>query len=602
MKKEKRKKMCLFILIMVSIVCAARGGEKQVDVNIILDQKIPMRDGIRLSARIWLPEEMPEPLPVVFVFTPYISDESQNRGMFFAKNGYVYTSVDVRGRGNSEGIFFPLEGDKHSKDMYDIVNWLAGQPWCDGRVVMRGGSYRGMVQWQAMKTRPKPLKTIVPSDPVCPGIDFPMHRSVFFAYAAHWLALTSGVTGNDSLFDDYEYWLSKYLKLHNEHVPFYRFWQVAGIEERIFKRWLAHPYYDDFWRNFSPAPADYRDIRIPVLSITCYFFGDQPGAMAYYRNFMKYTPAEVRKNHYLIIGPWDHGGTRYPQKELFGLTFADNAVLDMEQLHLEWYDWHLKGKKRPEFLEDRVCYYVMGQNRWKYAACLDDVYNNKQSWYLSSNSGSANDVFNSGKLLRRKPGSEKPDRFEYDPIENTPGNSLGIWDPWVDTLTDQTEAMSEGNLIYHSPRLPEELEVSGFVEFHAYVSLNVPDTDIQAILYEIKPNGESIFLNYSIVRARYRNSISKPELVKPGEINLYKFDNFDFFSRMLGKGSRLRLVVGPVRYPFFERNYNSGGVVAEETAKDARKAVIILHHDKNHPSVLILPVYINKAPKKHISE
>lgn len=586
-----RKERGLFILILM-VTCFGllmEAGEKAVDVKIILDQKIAMPDGVKLSARIWMPEKMKEPLPTIFVFTPYISDESQKRGMFFAKNGYVYTSVDVRGRGNSEGIFFPLEGDKHSKDIYDIVNWIAKQPWSDGQVAMRGGSYRGMVQWQAMKTRPLPLKTIVPTDAVYPGIDFPVHRSIFFPYMSCWLSLTSGVTANDYLFSDDNYWNSKYLELYNGHIPLCRFWELAGIEERIFKRWVAHPYYDKFWQNFAPAPGDYRDIHIPILNITCYFFGDQLGHMTYYRNFMKYAPQQTRGKNYLIIGPWDHGGTRDPRKELMGLTFGDNAVLDMEQLHLEWYDWHLKGKKRPEFLKDRVCYYVMGANQWKYASSLDKVYNDKQTWYLSSDNGNANDVFHSGKLTGNKPGSEKPDRFEYDPLD--PISEDHVWLAESDAGLDQTDALSGENLVYHTPRLEEDLEISGFITFNAYLSLNVPDTDLEAALYEIKPNGTSIFLAFTVMRARYRNSISRPELVEPGKINLYRFDTFDFFSRRLSKGSRLRLVFGPVKTPFFEKNYNSGGVVAEETAKDARKAIITLYHDKKHPSSLILPIY-----------
>ena len=304
---------------------------------------------------------------------------------------------------------------------------------------------------------------------------------------------------------------------------------------------------------------------------------------------MKHAKAKARKKHYLIIGPWDHGGTRYPKKELMGLVFGDNAVLDMEQLHLEWYDWHLKGKKQPEFLKDRVCYYVMGANQWRYAPSLEKIYNDKQTWYLSSDNGNANDVFHSGKLTRNKPGSEKPDRFEYDPLE--PISEENVWFKETDVNLDQTEALSGENLVYHGPRLEEDLEVSGFITFNAYISLNVPDTDLAAALYEIKPNGTSILLAFTVMRARFRNSISRPELVEPGKINLYRFDTFEFFSRRFSKGSRLRLVFGPLKSPVYEKNYNSGGVVAEETAKDARKAVITLYHDKKHPSHLVVPIY-----------
>jgi predicted acyl esterase len=93
-----------------------------------------------------------------------------------------------------------------------------------------------------------------------------------------------------------------------------------------------------------------------------------------------------------------------------------------------------------------------------------------------------------------------------------------------------------------------------------------------------------------MMRARYRKSLSKEELLKPGEVNLYEFKRFYFFARKLERGSRLRLIIGSLNTPDVGKNYNSGGVVADETAKDARKATIKLYHDKNHPSVLELPI------------
>jgi uncharacterized protein len=272
------------------------------------------------------------------------------------------------------------------------------------------------------------------------------------------------------------------------------------------------------------------------------------------------------------------------------MMFGKNAVLDMDQLHLDWYNWHLKGKKRPEFLKNNVCYYVMGANQWKYVAALEEVSNAKQVWYLSSENGKANDVFHSGKLTETMPGKEKPDRFEYDPLDITPADHFDFPDTLID-YRDQTGAFAPHKLIYHSPPLEEDLEVSGYITFNAYISLNVPDTDLQVMLYEIKPDGTGILLTWTIMRARYRNSLSKPEPVKPGKVDLYKFDIFDFFSRVITKGSRFRLIISAINSPNWEKNYNSGGVVAEETAKDARKAVITLFHDKKHPAHLVLPVF-----------
>lgn len=599
--------MIVLCIVSIGVRVDLTAGKSPGDIKVILDQKIPLRDGVKVSARIWIPDDVVSPLPAVLVYTPYISDESQGRGTFFARNGYVYMSVDVPGRGNSEGVFYPLEGDKHCHELLDIISWIQKQPWSDSRVVMRGGSYRGMVQWQAMKTRPRGLVSIVPSDPVYPGIDFPLFRNIFSPYIAHWLSYTDGVTGNDLLFYDGGYWMSRYFKMYRQHTPFSQFWKMAGVKNRMFKKWLAHPYLDEYWSSLVPAPGDYKKITIPILSITGHFAGAQRGSLLFFRNHHRWSPKHAQENHYLVLGPWNHSGTRYPKKSLFGQTFGTNSMLDMDQLHLEWYDWHLKGKPRPEFLKDRVCYYVMGIDQWKYAPSLEAVSNASQVWYLSSENGRASDVFHSGSLKREKAGREIPDSIDYDPMDISPGERFiqglsnqegpeNVFDLINDQsmLLDQGDAYHGDNLVYHSPPLNGDLEVSGFVTFKAYISLNVPDTDFRVSLYEIKPNGKAFWLTGTIMRARYRNSMSRAELVKPSEINLYTFDTFDFFSRRLTRGSRLRLVFGPLNSPAWEKNYNSGGIVAEESARDARKARITLYHDARYPSRLVLPVFIDK--------
>jgi predicted acyl esterase len=120
--------------------------------------------------------------------------------------------------------------------------------------------------------------------------------------------------------------------------------------------------------------------------------------------------------------------------------------------------------------------------------------------------------------------------------------------------------------------------------------MDVPDTDFSANLYEIMPDGRSIQLTGDLLRARYRESSSTEKLVKPGEINRYEFSAFTFFSRRIAKGSRLRLVLNSPNSIYQEKNYNSGGVVAEESGKDARTAHITVYHDNDHPSSLELPL------------
>ena len=559
------------------------------EVNLLLNQMIPMRDGVSLSANIFMPAHSTSPLPALFVLTPYIADHNQHRGMYFPKHGYVFLSVDCRGRGNSEGAFSPLEGD--GSDGYDICAWIAAQPWCNGKIGMLGGSYKGMTQWMTLKEQPPNLETIVPTASCAPGIDFPHHNNIPYPYNLQWLALTYGNASNTKLFNDREYWDSKYLRLFRGEIPFSGLPGISGMDAAVFDRWVEHPSLDSYWESFQLSRDDYTLVDIPILTITGHFDDDQLGAMHYYHAFMKNAGNDAKKKHYLLIGPWDHSGTRRPKASLGGIEFGENAVVDVNRYHLEWFDWTMKDGPRPSFLPDRVAYYLMGTNEWRTAGGLGDFDRSRVKWYLSSKDGEANDVFHSGFLAREHPGDQPPDSFEHDPLGTQPDKrEADFFYARNDFLTDESDVYRDGRLIYHSLPFEEDVELTGYVQFDAYLSMNVPDTDLRVDLYEISPEGESFFMTHDIMRARYRNSLRKEELAVPGEIDLYRFDRFSFFSRTVSKGSRLRLVIKCLNSPVWQKNFNSGGVVALETAKDARKAVITLHHDRGNPSVLELPV------------
>ncbi|MCP5047393.1 MAG: CocE/NonD family hydrolase [bacterium] len=584
----------VLVLVCLGLLSISSFGSDDIDIEILLQQNITVKDGFILSANVYKPAEMPKPLPVIFAFTPYISDEGQSRGPKFAKNGYVYVHADVRGRGHSGGKYFPLEKD--GIDGAQIVAWITKQPWCNGEVVMRGGSYRGMVQWQTLKHFPAGLKTIVPTASVGPGIDYPAPKNIFLSYTARWLGFTVAKTRNDNFFADGTYWQDKYYKMYSEHLPFSKLAEITGSNNEIFQRWVSHPGYDDFWKQTGVPDSAYKKISIPILTITGHFDGDQPGAMSYYKKHMALGNSGAKENHYLVIGPWTHGGTRRPSKQTGGLVFGDNSVLDMDKLHLEWYDWRLKGKEKPALLKNRVSYYMMGENKWKYAGKLEDISNYKMVWYLSSENGSANDVFHSGKLAETMPmGKQKPDTFEYDPLDIISKKEYLEMRNDPRGLLSQRLAFSGDKVVYHSAPLQDRVEVAGYVKVKVFLALNVPDTDLRMELSEIQPDGKSIYLADDMVRARYRKSLSKAELVTPGKIEPYLFDGAYFFARKLKKGSRLRLVISGIDTPDYEKNYNSGGVVANETAKDARKAIIKLYHSKKYPSMLELPVMIRKG-------
>jgi putative CocE/NonD family hydrolase len=306
---------------------------------------------------------------------------------------------------------------------------------------------------------------------------------------------------------------------------------------------------------------------------------------------MKYGNAETKAKHYLIIGPWDHPGTRTPRKEIGGLVFGEASVLDMNDLHRQWYDWTMKSGAKPDFLKKRVAYYVMGPGaeNWKYADNLDSIATEHRKLYLTSHDGIADDVFHSGALAAQSVRST-PDKFVYDPMDVRPAEleQEDYSKPFLDER-NVLNLFGKG-VVYHSEPFAEATEISGDIKFSAWIAMDVPDTDFSATLYEVMPDGTSIDLTSDLLRARYRESLNKARPVTPGEITRYDFDGFRWFSRRISRGSRLRLVLNCVNSMYYEKNYNSGGSVESESGKDARTAHVTVYHDPDHPSVLEIPV------------
>lgn len=548
--------------------------------------EIPLRDGVHLNATIYKPKGT-SPTPAIFTLTPYISDTYHARAYYFAQHGYAFALVDCRGRGNSGGEFEPFINE--GGDGRDIVEWLAAQPWCDGSVTMWGGSYGGYDQWLTLKTCPPQLKTIVPVASAYAAVDFPFFKNVFFSYEIQWLTLTSGVSGNSNLFEEQSFWISKFREMYLNHRPFKDLDQIVGNQATHFQTWIQHPTPDEYWDQMSLIPEDYDNIDLPILTITGHYDGDQQGAMHYYQAHMA-SSSPAQDQHYLVIGPWDHAGTRTPSKEFGGLKIGEASMIDMNNLHKEWYDWTLKDGAQPEFLKKRVAYYVMGAEEWKYADTLESISNKNLRLYLQSDNGQANDVFHSGTLNEIAPVESQPDRYVYDPLDTRPEELER--EEIKDYLTDQRYSLNLfGNgLVYHSSPFDEDTEISGYVKLILWIALDVPDTDFWATVSEITPDGKYIRLTEDLLRARYRESLRQEKLITPEEINRCEFTGFTFFSKRVLKGSRLRLLICCPNSIFIQKNYNSGGVVAEETDKEAQTAHVTLYHDADHPSYLDLPV------------
>jgi len=569
------------------------------DYDIRWGVKIPLRDKVELNATLYFPKTPDGPAPktpVIFTLTPYISDTYHARGAYFASHGYVFALVDVRGRGNSAGEFEPFA--QEPRDGHDVVEWLAQQPFCDGKVAMWGGSYAGFDQWATAKEFPPHLATIVPAAAAHPPYDYPSLDNVGFLYDMQWFTHTSGRTGQQNLFGDSKFWRTKFLDAYKKHIAFSTLDSFLGNPSKNFQRIIRHPMADAYYDGMVPTQEQFKRILLPILTITGQYDGDELGAMTFYRDHMANASPETRAKHFLIIGPWDHAGTRTPTDEVGGVKFGPAAIVDLNDLHRQWYDWTMKNGAKPEFLKNQVAYYLLapgnsGANgEWKYTDNFANLIANPKTLYLDSKNGDANGVFRSGMLVEKQP-NEGADQYVNDPMDTSRGENVEGVEPKDKTAAiDQSFALCIGKdgLVYHTGPLPKETPLVGCPKVSLWVSLDTPDTDLQADLYEIQPDGTSIALWNDVRRLRYRESLREAKLVKPDEIVKCNFDPGLFVARRLMKGSRLRLAVYSPNSIFWQKNYNSGGVVADETAKDAHTAHIKIYHDAQRPSSIDLPL------------
>jgi putative CocE/NonD family hydrolase len=562
-------------------------------------QRIPMRDGASLSATLYLPEGEVEAAPCLLTITPHTAHRIHPVASYFAACGYPFLIVDARGRGNSDGAFLPFAAD--AKDGYDIVEWTARQPFCNGRVAMFGSSSGGYNQWATVKEFPPHLISIIPVSACAPAIDFPMRNNIAYTWAMQWLTFTVDHTSQEHVMSDQNFWRHRFRQWFESGRPFNELDRVVGNPSSIFQEWISHAALDPYWDSLKPSEIEYQKLNVPILTITGSYDADQPGALHFYREHVSRASQAAIQEHYLVIGPWDLRGIFAPGLEIAGLKVGSAALVNVLKLCRGWYDWRMRGGDRPEFLRKRVSYYVTGVERWRYADTLESITARTHTLYLDS-TGSASHVFAAG-TLEEHVGCGASDTYVFDPrdttiagVESKLGDSQSV-PPLrptfaTDSLTDQTVLYAnEGKqLVYHSAPFAQELELSGFFKLRAWISIDQPDTDFIVRICEIGPDGGCVLLTTDIMRARYRESPRGETLIQTTEPLRYTFDRFTFISRQLKSGSRLRLVIGPINSMFIQRNYNSGGVVADECMRDAKTVTVTLWHDPAHPSALDIPL------------
>jgi len=569
--------------------------------DIEMSRMIPMRDGVELEAWIFKPAHLAHAAPAVLELTQYDIDGGRDQDFeTFVKRGYVFVQVEVRGRGRSGGEKSDNIGLQVGRDGHDAVEWIARQPWSDGHVFMYGGSFVGMTQWHTASQLPPHLTGIAPYVPIYPGWDVPNSNGIPQAWSAVILGYVSGRTLNDDFIRS-DYWQKKMLEHYAGQLPFRTldddigiaqddWWMEDGRGRKLsfMKMWLDHVGDEAFNLAAEPKPAEIAGIQFPVLTATGFFDDDQPGALHYYRRFLRYAAPKEAGNILLVIGPWDHLGTQHPQKVIEGLGIPDSAVLDMNRLHADWYDWVLGRGARPALLRDRVTYYMLGANEWRYAHSLDGASSGRSlSLYLDDEAGTPRGIFDSGSLLTTKPGAEPPATIVDDP-RTLPELAVAQYAA-DENLLSQFRAYEKDALVFHSAPLPRSTEVAGQMRLDLIVQSDTPDFDLWAQVQMVRPDGSAVTLGQDIRRARFRDGFFKQELLQPGQVVTMPFV-FNWMAWRIPAGARIRLVLMPLNSPDYQKNYNTGGRIGYEDPKSARVAHIRLFHGGSRASVLLLPL------------
>jgi hypothetical protein len=574
--------------------------------DIEMSRMIPMRDGTELEAWISKPSHLKDKAPTVLSLTQYDLDGGRHADSVvnFTQRGYAFVRAYVRGRGRSGGTKSDNLGLQVGRDGYDLVEWIAAQPWSDGRVVMYGGSFVGMTQWRTAAQHPPHLAAIAPYVAIYPGWDVPNTNGIPQAWSAVMMGYVSGRTLNSNFIANHTYWGGKLLEQYAAYRPFGELDAALGIaaddwwmvDERgqklsFLDMWLDHVGDEKFNLAAEATPQELAQIRMPILTATGYFDDDQPGALRYYRRHLANAPAAAVAQHYLLIGPWDHSGTQSPTRQIDGLAIPQAAVIDMEKLHAEWYDAALGRGPEPALLHDRVSYFMMGAGEWRYAHTLEAASSGeKLTFYLADLTGTPRDIFHSGRLTDHPPLAEPPAVVVSDPRE-LPELEVARFAEAEDA-TSQFRGFQKRTINFHSEPLPRDTEIAGHMRLVLACAADVPDFDLWAQVLMVQPDGSAVRLGEDIRRARFRNSPFKQQLLKPAELVEIPF-NFNWTAWHIPKGARLRLSIAPLNSPNYQKNYNTGGRVGHETLQDARIANIKIYHDARHASRLEMPLAAN---------
>jgi len=518
-----------------------------------------------------------------------------------AARGYVVVVQDTRGRYTSDGVARPHD---EAEDGHDTVAWARSLPYANGRIGMWGGSYLATTQLLAATTRPEGLVALVPASSYASRYDMVFQGGAFYlADGLSWnlgqamdvrrRVLTPGVDRDGPIGLD----AASRRTLHDRwlwHLPLKT---MNEMELRRFapgyRQMLDHPTYDAFWETFD-IEARHDRFETPALHITGWYDTLLTGTIRNFAGLRARAATETARRHQrIVIGPWTHARPTPDSRRIGDVDYGPAAGFDADAARDAWFEYWLAEAARSEDEALRLAaridaapvrLFVMGENAWRDEPEWPLPRARQTPFYLRSN-GRANTRAGDGTLSELPPADEPPDRFTYDPADPVPTGAAGGYSR---RPTDQREIeLRPDVLAYTSAPLAADLEVTGPLSLTLWIASSARDTDFTAKLVDVFPDGTARALTDGILRARYRQGRTTPELLSPGAPTGIRID-LGATSNLFRAGHRIRLEVSSSNFPRFDRNPNTGGVFGEDA--ELRRAEQTVFHDRTRPSRLILPV------------
>jgi putative CocE/NonD family hydrolase len=619
--------------LLVSPTTAAKSPKSEYTLH--SDVMVRMRDGVRLATDIYVPTRAGR-FPVILERTPYDKTApsrsertpSNPRPMsrakvadFFVRRGYVVAYQDVRGRYKSEGAFVKYLSDGY--DGYDTCAWILKQPWCDGHVGTMGLSYAAHTQGALGSAgAPGVAAMFLDSGGFSNAYQGGIRQGGAFELKQATWAYNNALESPEIARDPAKLGAMKAIDIRDwfRRMPWRRGASPVSLapeyEDYLFEQW-EHGVFDDYWKQLGIYAQGFYDPFVDAAMVHMSSWYD-----AYARTATdNYVGLSTRKRGpvHLIIGPWTHGDRQltYAGDVDFGptATVDGNLAPDFLTLRLRWFDRWLKGVANGVDAEPRVRLFVMGggSGRRNAAGRMDHggSWRSESDWPIPDTRRTRYYLHRDGALSPDAPADESAwKQYDFDPRRPVPtiGGTVTSGQPvMVGGAFDQREgprffgsrdpyrplAERPDVLVFQTPPLDEDLEVTGPIIVDLWISSSCPDTDFTAKLIDVYPpnpdypDGFAMNLTDGILRARYRDSWERPTLMVPGTVYPIRIEPFPT-SNLFQRGHRIRLDVSSSNFPHFDVNPNTGE--PEGRARAWRVATNRVYLDRERPSHVVLPI------------